>query len=91
MIAVTCSIDMRRLPDCGAEEILVERTGFHTFWCRAAKAGRKADLGPIVLDGTGAFSDQWSPQLKGIIGSEENLNAFFAALEVFLRQRRVIA
>lgn len=91
MIAVKCSIDMRWLPGCGAEEILVERTGFHTYWCRAAKAGRKADLGPVVFDVTGGFSELWRPQLKGLIGSEENLKAFFTALEVFLRQRQVIA
>lgn len=91
MNALHFSIDMRQLPNCGAEEILVQRSGEHLFWCAASKGKQRLDLGPVILDFAGKLTQQWHPQYQAVIGGQENLNAFFQALEGFLRQRQVIA
>lgn len=91
MKALQCSIDMRQVPGCRAEEILVKRTGHHQFWCKAIKGAKHLELGPAMLGFDGKLTAHWHPAWPALIGGEENLKAFFNALEGFLRQRQVIA
>ncbi|WP_199034747.1 hypothetical protein [Glycomyces salinus] len=91
MKELRCSIDMSQVAGCQAEEILVQRTGDNFFWCEATKGNQRMGLGPAVLDFDGRLTERWHPTYRALIGGEENLKAFFDALEGFLRQWKVIA
>lgn len=90
MRAFACTIDMRELEGCRAREIVVRRSGYGTFWCRAILGPKTSpvELGPLLLGFDGTLTEQWSPA-KHLVGDQ--LPAFLDALAGFLLQRGIIS